>query len=401
MFLHLRMVSIYYSWLNSSAEIIKRYKGEQPLAGWLKQWFSANKKYGSRDRRQIGTLCYRYFRLGKWSQTAPVAVQEKILLAELLCEKENSLVITALKPEWLPIISASVAEKIAFLQKNGIHIAPADFFPWGNQLSEEVAAEQFATSFLQQPDLFIRVRPGYTESVKKKLEEHQVHFTMHSDACIALSNSTAIQQQLVINKEIVIQDYNSQNIASFLREVNIEGPDTWDCCAASGGKSILAADTLIRPRLTVSDIRPSILANLKKRFAEAGIKQYQALQLNLAFPPPRLPGAPFDLIICDAPCTGSGTWSRTPEQLYFFEEKTIASFNELQQKIAGNALSLLKPNGYFLYITCSVFREENETVVRHLQERYGLELLKMELLRGYDKRADTMFGALFINRSPK
>ena len=55
---------------------------------------------------------------------------------------------------------------------------------------------------------------------------------------------------------------------------------------------------------------------------------------------------------------------------------------------------LLLPGGAFLYITCSVFKKENEEVVQYIQQN-GLILQHMELLKGYDQKADTLFAALF------
>ena len=104
----------------------------------------------------------------------------------------------------------------------------------------------------------------------------------------------------------------------------------------------------------------------------------------------------YDLIICDAPCTGSGTWSRTPEQLYFFEEAIIDQYASLQKKIISNAMPALNPGGYFLYVTCSVFKMENEAIADFIKEKFHLTLVKMGLLKGYDKKADTLFAALFI-----
>ena len=54
----------------------------------------------------------------------------------------------------------------------------------------------------------------------------------------------------------------------------------------------------------------------------------------------------------------------------------------------------LEPEGYLLYITCSVFKKENEEVVEFIKEKFNLHIIKMELLKGYDKKADTMFAAL-------
>ncbi|MFN2440108.1 MAG: Fmu (Sun) domain-containing protein, partial [Chitinophagaceae bacterium] len=105
--------------------------------------------------------------------------------------------------------------------------------------------------------------------------------------------------------------------------------------------------------------------------------------------------SPFDLIICDAPCTGSGTWSRTPEQLYFFKEEKIEYYAGLQKKIAVNAIKALKKGGHLLYITCSVFKKENENIVEYLQQNTSLQLKSMRYFKGYDKQADTLFTALF------
>jgi 16S rRNA (cytosine967-C5)-methyltransferase len=105
--------------------------------------------------------------------------------------------------------------------------------------------------------------------------------------------------------------------------------------------------------------------------------------------------AGFDLVICDAPCTGSGTWSRTPEQLFFFTANKIDKYAALQRKIVSNAIPFLKAGGYFLYITCSVFKKENEEVAGFIKSEFHLQLVKMELLKGYNKKADTMFVALF------
>ncbi|MEJ0102220.1 MAG: hypothetical protein WDO19_06540 [Bacteroidota bacterium] len=85
---------------------------------------------------------------------------------------------------------------------------------------------------------------------------------------------------------------------------------------------------------------------------------------------------------------------RTPEQLYFFAETKIAEYNSLQKKITDNIVRCLQQGGYILYITCSVFKMENEEVVGFLQEKHGLQLLRMELLKGYGQKADTLFAAL-------
>src|SRR5690606_28673070 len=164
----------------------------------------------------------------------------------------------------------------------------------------------------------------------------------------------------------------------------------WDCCAASGGKSILAKDILSDIELTVSDLRPSIISNLRRRFEEAGIKRYKSFVTDAT---KARPDHLFDLIIADVPCSGSGTWARTPEQLLFYSEDKIGDYAALQRAILSNVIKYLKPGGYLLYITCSVFRQENEDQVHYLQEQ-GVQAIQQQVFKGYEIKADTMFGAL-------
>jgi 16S rRNA (cytosine967-C5)-methyltransferase len=127
---------------------------------------------------------------------------------------------------------------------------------------------------------------------------------------------------------------------------------------------------------------------------EAGITKFRSFETDLLEPARQVKKNHFDLIIADLPCTGSGTWSRTPEQLYFFEEKKIDSFVGLQLSIIKNIIPHLKPGGFLLYITCSVFKDENEENVKAIQEKFGLKLLELNVLKGYDKKADSLFAAL-------
>ncbi|TXH57956.1 MAG: hypothetical protein E6Q89_03960 [Bacteroidia bacterium] len=96
----------------------------------------------------------------------------------------------------------------------------------------------------------------------------------------------------------------------------------------------------------------------------------------------------FDHIICDVPCSGSGTWARTPEQLYFFDPNKLEDFSTLQTTIAQNAIPYLKAEGRMLYITCSVFKQENEAVIQKIQPAVYKD---STLINGISKQADSMF----------
>lgn len=379
----------FFAHLNTAVQVLTRYKGQQPFGIFIKEFFKQDKKYGSRDRKSISHLCYCYFRLGKALPDMPV--EERIVVGLFLCSSAANELLGQLKPAWNEVAGLSAEEKCSMLN---VQCSMLNIFPWQEALSGGLDHAAFCNSFLVQPHLFLRIRPGKQVVVQQKLEAAGIQYTRLSESCIALPNASKVDEVIQLNKEAVIQDYSSQRIGEFLLSVK-SGITVWDCCAASGGKSILAWDVSGPFDLTVSDVRESIIANLKKRFAEAGIHKYKSFMADLSDPRSFLPGElKPDLIIADVPCSGSGTWSRTPEQLYYFDTVAIQRYSSLQKKIVHRVWEKLNSGGHLLYITCSVFREENEEVVNFMQQQFSLQVVKMELLKGYDRQADSMFAAL-------
>jgi len=372
-----------------------------PLAAFLKSFFASNKKYGSKDRKQVSHLCYCFYRTGKMLNDADLtndeALKEYITAALFLCSIADNEILSILQPQWNAIVHLTIAEKCkvlsAHLKNDAIHLSSV--FPWQKELSKTTDYVQLCESFFIQPDVFLRVRPGYKNVVEQRLIAAELPYHFVDENCAALPPNTNIQPVLQTDKEAVVQDYSSQRVAGFFKGIESTSQiSVWDCCTASGGKSILAVDYLQNISLTVSDIRPSILHNLAKRFANAGIKNYRSFVADLADEKQPLSLSAFNLIICDAPCSGSGTWGRTPEQLFYFNKEEINRYHQLQKKILQRVMPYVQHGGYLLYITCSVFKSENEDIVKEIISNETFELKKMEVLKGYDKKADTMFTAL-------
>ena len=385
-------VNRYYSYLNSAKEIIAAYNGEEPLSAYLKKHFSTDKKYGSKDRKLISHLCYCYFRLGKMAED--MATEDRIISGLFLCSDSGNEILQFIKPEWNGIVALSATDKLAKINRS---YKIRSVFPWQEQLSNGVSHEEFCKSFFIQPDLFLRLRPGYENGVKEKLTTAGISYAEINDQCLSVSNTSKVDIILDLDREAVVQDLNSQRVGELMKSAISKLPafiNAWDCCAASGGKSILCYDLKPDIQLVVSDIRENILINLKKRFAKAGINNYKSFIADLSQPGNRKPEQLYDFIIADVPCSGSGTWSRTPEQLFYFNEAEMDRYNVLQQNIAGNVINYLKPGGYLLYITCSVFKKENEQVIEYITRQKKLEIKEMRLFAGYNQKADTLFATL-------
>jgi 16S rRNA (cytosine967-C5)-methyltransferase len=382
-------LSRHYSHITSCVNFLENLKQQEPLNFQLKKYFSSNKKFGSTDRKKISSYAYAYCRIGHAQQNK--TIQEKIIAGIFLCNQSSEPVLEEFAPDLNAQIHRSVSEKLLLLQTSIDAI-----FPHQHLISDTFNKEKFIVSFFNQPLVFIRTRPKKTAIVLEKLIASNVEFKKINETCFALPASSKIETIVEINKEVVIQDKSSQQVFDYVKN-NLQlipnKPQVWDCCAASGGKSILLHDILEgNLNLHVSDIRPSIINNLQSRFKEAGMKNYQSSIVDAS--KTNSSNQQYDIIICDAPCTGSGTWARTPEQLIFFKEAEINSFIETQKSITSQALLQLKKTGLFFYITCSVFKAENEAVVNFLEEKFNLQILQMQYIEGYELQADTMFVAV-------
>lgn len=390
----------FQSYFNSAVKIINEFDGSLPLSHFLKKYFSENKKHGSTDRKHIVQACYNFYRLG--FALKDVHVEERLKAAIFLCNDVAGGWNVLFDDDWIEHWNKEPEKRIFFIRLK-FNFSIEDIFPFADELSNEVDKEYFILSHLKQPNVFLRVRNHYHEKVFNQLHQHHIAFEKINDDCIAVSSSTKIDSILKIDEEAVIQDYSSQRIKEYLELYKQKTENRnlltlfWDCCAGSGGKSILAYDTLPNINLSVSDVRASIIQNLKQRFQKAGIKKYKPFVADLSDSQFTIHNSPFDLIICDAPCTGSGTWSRTPEQLYFFKPEKIEYYSNLQKRIVSNAIKELKKEGHFLYITCSAFKEENEAMISFIKDTFNFQLLHREILKGYSIKADTMFAALFKN----
>lgn len=370
--------------------MLEHYTGREPFAQFARAYFRERPRHGATDRKMIASLCYGFFRIGNAMPAAPRS--ERIIAGLFLCSGSPNPMLEALQPSWNKDAARSIDEKAAIAD-----VDLASVFPWRKELSSGIDPEAFCRSFFVQPDVFIRVRPGYESQVRQELTTAVIPFRECANGCLAMPNATKLDTVLQLDEEAVIQDLNSQRVGELFSLVMNTGErliKVWDCCAGSGGKSILAADAFVNISLTVSDNRKIILTELEQRFNRAGISGYRAFEADLRRPPAAVAGEMFDLVILDAPCTGSGTWSRTPEQLNFFDETKIAHYRALQQAIAGNVIPHLAPGGYLLYITCSVFAGENEEVVDFIRENHHLQLVKSVVLEGYNDRADSLFAAI-------
>lgn len=389
-----------HSYIKTAAAIIGGYTGDEPLYSFLRQFFAKDKKYGSRDRKAISHLCYCYFRLGNALNGRPV--EERIINALFLCSSKSDPLLQQLDEALNGKVSLPLNEKMNIPGEASLW---QNIFPLQEHISDKIDKQKFITAHLTQPDLFLRIRPGYEETVKQIAEQHELPAAFPSAITLQLPNSIDAAKYFALNRQVVVQDRSSQQTGEFFEPFlssfsNKKELSILDACAASGGKTIMLYDLLNgEGDFTVNDVRSSIMYNLEQRFTEAGIKKYHPFISDMAKEHP-FPQNSFDIIIADVPCSGSGTWGRSPEHLAFFPENKLQEYAALQKDIIKNLPALLKKDGLLFYITCSIYEEENELNAEFLKE-CGMELLEERYFEGYLHKADSMYGAVFIKEPKK
>jgi 16S rRNA (cytosine967-C5)-methyltransferase len=364
--------------------ILRDYDGSLPLHHYLKSHFKANPKLGSRDRRGLSDAVYAWYRAGKALSTTTQDTQKLRLAA---------MELSGLKPKAFASYFPEAWQSAPGLEHHGFSVDLNQIFPHNIALSEGVSLEEYRASMLRQPRMFLRIRTGKNEVTQRLIAQDIPHEWL-SDTCLALPNSTKIEGVLP-DEAYVVQDASSQSTGKYL--VGTAGDHWWDSCAGAGGKSLMLVDSSTGVQLLATDIRQTILQNLADRFKryKLPIPERKVLDASNQYDVAKVLGTRgFHGIICDVPCSGSGTWARTPESCYFFKPDSLKTYTDRQYAILGNASQYLSKRGQIIYITCSVFRSENEDVVEAIAKEKGLDIKLSELINGMPIGADSLYVAV-------
>lgn len=370
-------------------DILSQYDGSVPLAIFLKGYYKQFPKMGSRDRKAVSEGIYIYYRSALFLDPSldPLAV---IRQGYFLCDSKNSFL--AFK---LDIDTTSQPEGIdAYAPHLGV------------PLSALVPEEAWLKSHWQQPNVFLRIIQN-EGLVFELLDQNNITYQKEtftqayatSYTCISVPNSAPIDK-ILFPEDYVVQDRSSQLallIASKYWQAN-NAKTFWDVCSGAGGKTLLLKHLQSDYRILASDIRSSILYNLKGRCFNYGFKDIKTKEIDatdVTQMAQQLGKQQFDVVLCDVPCSGSGTWSRTPEQFYFFNAAYFDQFAHLQYPIAANSIPFVKKRGLLVYITCSVMEHENEAVVEKLKQHSELTFKHQQMILGMEHHADTLFVAIF------
>ncbi len=352
----------------------------RPAGDALKDWGLSHRFAGSGDRAAIAGLVYDALRRKSSAAWLMGDANPRAVLVGML-RRERGLDAAAIEalcsgaryaPEPL-----TAAERTA-LAKGIPAAAPAyvagDYPEWldphlARVFGDERGAEGAALASRAPLDLRVNMLTTTREDVLPKLAHLHVEPTRWSPVGLRIrlaadAKSPAIHAEpLFLKGYIEIQDEGSQLAA--LLAVAKPGEQIVDLCAGAGGKTLaLAAAMENRGQIYVTDTDKRRLVAIHERLARAGARNVQVrTPKSVGDVLADLDGR-ADLVLIDAPCTGTGTWRRNPDAKWRIRPGALEQRLKQQDAALERAAALVKPGGRIAYITCSVLAEENGDRVR-------------------------------------
>jgi len=350
-------------------------QGRQPAEAVLKAWGAANRYAGSKDRRAIADRVYKVLRArGRLSWIMGGREDGRALVIGSLAALDG---LTLEEIEALHSGDGYGPRPLSKQERSRITAGEGELPGWVAAGLPEFVVEDFKATFgdrwteeareLMQPrapiDLRVNLARATVEHVEAELREAGLEPAQTPGSPVGLrlaSEPPPNVQALDAFKDgrIEIQDEGSQIVCALAGAA--PGMTVVDYCAGGGGKTLgLAAAMQGQGTLVASDVVAKRLENIKPRLARAGVEAELRLIGQNGGGMEDLNGQ-ADLVFVDAPCSGSGTWRRRPEDAWRLTAEEVERLHALQVRILSQAAKLVKPGGRLAYVTCSMLSRENE-----------------------------------------
>ncbi|OGN61412.1 MAG: hypothetical protein A3F09_03430 [Chlamydiae bacterium RIFCSPHIGHO2_12_FULL_49_11] len=316
--------------------LLESYSFKTPFPEHVKKYFEAHHSLGKKDREEIKKDAFFFLKnCLKLEKGFNVTGWKEVVLKQKACEKPVSVSDRfSVSPELYDLISSELAEN----------------------------ASQFLQTLQDKAPVTLRVNTRKI-TANKLIELLEPTIKIHKvdhEICTAPDDAPLTQTPEYQKGFFEIQDEASILACRLVHPAR--GERLLDMCAGSGGKSLGIATQASHPiHLTLHETRPRMLQEAKRRFLRNGLPLPHIFTVS----------EPFDWIVLDVPCSGSGTWRRHFEQTYLFSLETLSRLIEQQRKIFNEAIRM--PCQHIVYMTCSVFPSENENQAAFFCEKYSLK----------------------------
>ena len=372
--------------IRAAIEVLEGIAGQhRPASTALGDWGRMHRFAGSGDRAAIGTLVYDALRhrnsfAWRMGSDAPRALAVAAAPAALgISSEELAGVADGSEYSIAPLSSEEIAGLSRSVPRDApLHIA-ADIPEWLAASFEEAfgdraVGEGQALSERAPVDLRVNSLKATREKVLRALARFAPEPTSLSPLGVRINAPSGGGKGPNVEADgahgkgwFEVQDEGSQ-IAALIAGASAR-EQVLDLCAGAGGKTLaMAAGMQNTGQIYAYDASRSQLRPIFERLKRAGARNVQVLEAGNEAALGELAGR-FDLVLVDAPCTGSGTWRRRPDSKWRIKPEAIAKRIEEQRAVLQLAAPLVKPGGRLAYVTCSVLTVENSDQVSWFLEQ--------------------------------
>lgn len=377
------------------------FNNPKPADGIASFYFRNRRYIGSKDRSAISSTLYRimrqYHRLGWWIKNYGAEITPRTLaLAEITLNGEMDLppeqIFTGGKytPEPLSkeerhLSSSLEGKKLEHKHMPAREKAECPEWAFGylqKHLGARFEQEMDAMKTAAPLDVRVNLIKADRDPVLKILQEDgfDAHAGKISPLSIRIYGRPQISQHPLFKEgSIEIQDEGSQMVAVVADAK--PGEQVVDFCAGAGGKTLaLGAAMNNKGRIVAMDVLGGRLERAKERFRRAGLHNIETRALTSERDKyVKRHTEHFDLVLVDAPCTGTGTWRRDPDKRWRQLGPGIDALIPLQKNILESACRMVKPGGRLVYATCSLLPEENEEQIeKFLKDHPDFEVKEID-----------------------
>ncbi len=360
----------------------------RPADALASAYFRDHRYIGSKDRAAISSRLYRimrtYHRLSWWIRRTGCDVTARtFVIASLLFDREHSAKSIdeffsgeRFAPKPLGRGERRVTEELegktledpAMPIRDRMECPEWAFVELQDSLGVDFEREMTAMMQPASMDLRVNLLKAKRDDVLKKLQDDGFEARAGKISPLSIrifGRPQIMQHQLFRDGAIEIQDEGSQMVALVANAR--PGEQVVDFCAGAGGKTLaIGAAMNNKGRIVAMDVLGGRLSRGKERFRRAGLHNIETRELTSERDKfVKRHAGHFDLVLVDAPCTGTGTWRREPDRRWRQLGPDLSALVSMQREILESAVRMVKPGGRLVYATCSLLTEENEEQVKN------------------------------------
>ena len=360
---------------------------DRALAGWGRQ----NRYAGSKDRAAIGDLVYAGLRKRNSLAALGGGVDGRaVMIGALRAAGDDPDTMFGAGPYAPDALSA--AEQSAGRMPDDLEATDIPAWLWPEfATSLDPVGRDVARVMRDRAPVHLRVNLSHCTRTAAiaQLAAHDITAHAHPLSPAALEVTEGARKirnaPAYLEGAVELQDASSQAITDMVPLQT--GQSMLDYCAGGGGKTLGVAGR-VAADFYAHDIDPRRMKDIAARAARAGVtvKTLTTDQVG--------PHGPYDCVLVDAPCSGSGSWRRDPQGKWLLTEQTLADTVALQSAILDQAGTFVSSGGFLVYATCSVLTRENSAQIQGFMSRNtAFSLVEQKQFTPLDG-GDGFFGAV-------